>query len=106
MQQPASGMSQPSVSTMQLLTSSISPRSSMASVASRSRLGVEPSICPALAELMPMLDDIADELRPIHALGELGFDVVALAGFHAPQVRIDRRVDPRADQISLFDQLG
>ena len=104
MQQPTSGMSQPSVSTMQLVTSSISPDARRASVASRSGLGVEPSMCsaahagldeliadvdgvrdvdgegdglPALAVLVPMRDDVADQLRPIHALGELALDVVA-----------------------------
>ena len=104
MQQPTSGMSQPSVSTMQLVTTSISPDASRASVASRSGFGVEPSMCsaadagldeliadvdrvrdvdgkghglPALAELVPVGDDVADQLRPVHAIGELALDVVA-----------------------------
>ena len=42
-----SGKSQPSVSTMQLLTSWVSPLANRASAASRSGFGVEPSICSA-----------------------------------------------------------
>ena len=32
---------------------------------------------PALAELVPVRDDVADQLRAIHAVGELGLDIVA-----------------------------
>ena len=72
-------------------------------MASRSSLGVAPSRCsartpertnssrmcsavatltrerdglPALAELVPVGDDVADELSVVHALGELALDVV------------------------------
>ena len=31
----------------------------------------------ALAVFVPVRDDVADQLRPIHALGELAFDVIA-----------------------------
>ena len=47
MQQPTSGMSQPSVSTMQFVTSSMSPDANRASEASRSGFGVDPSMCSA-----------------------------------------------------------
>ena len=46
----------------------------------------------ALGVLVPVGDDVADELRPVHAIGELALDVIADARFDAFQVRIDRRV--------------
>ena len=79
-------------------------------MASRSSFGVPPSICsartpermnssrmwmrvrdadgkddglPALAELVPMRDDIADQLRLVHAVGKLVLDIVAGDGLHA-----------------------
>jgi hypothetical protein len=45
--QPMSGQSKPSVSTWQLLTTSVSPDASRAKMASRSSLGVLPSRCSA-----------------------------------------------------------
>ena len=89
MQQPTSGMSQPSVSTMQLVTSSISPRAEprqdgVALILGRRAVEVlgahagpdefvadvdrmrdvdgERDGLPALAELVPMRDDVADQL--------------------------------------------
>jgi len=47
MQHPTSGMSQPSVRTMQFVTSSISPEAKRPRIASRSGFGVEPSMCSA-----------------------------------------------------------
>ena len=107
MQQPTSGMSQPSVSTMQFVTSSISPDASRASVASRSGFGRRAvDVFGAHAgshefiadvERVPDVDGEATvfrrspnlcqcvtmsptSLRPVHALGELRFDVVAAPG--------------------------
>ena len=42
---------------------------------------------PALAELMPVGDDVADELGVVHALGELVLDVIT-APIARPQVGI------------------
>ena len=39
---------------------------------------------PALAVLVPVRDDVADQLRPIHALGELALDIIAGAGCVTP----------------------
>ena len=50
---------------------------------------------PALAVLVPVRDDVADQLGAIHAVGELGLDVVAVTGVHAAEIGIDRRVDAR-----------
>jgi len=60
----------------------------------------------ALAVLEPMRDDVSDELVPIHPLGELGLDVVAGLRSDAAQIGVERRVDPRLDQIALLDQVG
>ena len=54
----------------------------------------------ALAVLVPVRDDVADQLGPIHALGELAFDVVAGDRADALQIGIDRRIDARPDQIA------
>ena len=126
-------MSQPSVSTMQLLTTSISPEASRASVASRSSIGVEPSICSArtperdefvadvdrvtdaggkadglsaLAVFEPVADDVADQFRPVHAVGEFALDVVAVPDVNAMQIGIDRRIDAGRHQVALLDQLA
>ena len=61
---------------------------------------------PPLAEFVPVGDDVADQLRPVHALGELGLDVVAVARADATQIGIDRRIDARPHQVALLDQLG
>src|SRR5262249_33640397 len=59
-----------------------------------------------LAVLEPVRDDVADELVPIHALGELGLDIVAGLSPDAAQIGIDRRVHPGLHQIPLLDQVG
>src|SRR5215471_11885537 len=132
MAQPTSGMSQPSVSTMQLETSSVSPEASRAKMASRSSSGVPPSRCsartpertnssqrcrlwatlqanatglPALAELVPMRDDVADQFRVIHPGGEFVLDIVTVADMDAAQVRRDRRVDSGLNQPVLPDEV-
>ena len=98
MAQPISGMSKPSVSTMQLVTTLVSPDSSRARIAARSSsgggtvqvLGADAGAdkfvadvdrmadaagerhgAAALAKLEPMRDDIPDQLLAIHALGKL-----------------------------------
>ena len=133
MQQPMSGMSQPSVSTMQLVTTSMSPDGQPARMASRSSLRRLPSRCsartPALTELIadmdavadaagegdglaalavlePVRDDVADELVRVHPLGKLGLDIVARLRSDAAQIGIYRRIDLRLDEIALLDQVG
>jgi hypothetical protein len=118
---------------MQLQTTSVSPAARRARIAARSSIGIEPSRCSArtpgahefvadvdavadaageghglaaLAILEPVRDDVADELVPIHALGELGLDVVAGLRLDAAQIRIDWRVDPRLHQVPLLDEVG
>ena len=59
---------------------------------------------PALAKLVPVRDDVADQFRPIHAVGKLGFDIVAGLDANACQIGIDRRIDAGLDQKSLLDQ--
>ena len=124
-------MSQPSVSTMQLVTSSISPDASRASDASRSALGVEPSMCSARTpdltnssrrwiecatltakatvfrrspNLCQCVTMSPTSLRLVHALGELRLDVIAGLNADASQIGIDRRIDARTNQIALLDQ--
>lgn len=55
---------------------------------------------------VPGRDDVANQVRAVHALGELAFDIVAGDGAHASEVWIDRCEYPCLDQIFLFDQLG
>ena len=133
MQHPTSGISQPSVKTMQLVTTSISPDASRASDASRSGFGVVPSMCSQRTpdftnssrmwmlcwtltanatvrrrstKLVPVANDVADQLGAIHPVGELVLDVVAEPGMHAFQVGLDRRIDPRRHQPTALDQVG
>ena len=61
---------------------------------------------PALAELVPVGDDVADQLGNVHAVGELDLDVVAGYRAHAGQVGIDRGIDAGLDQVALRDQLA
>ena len=61
---------------------------------------------PALAELVPMGNDVADQLGNVHAVGELALDVVAGLRLHPAQVGIDRGIDAGLDQIALRDQLA
>src|ERR1700730_1380628 len=58
----------------------------------------------ALAELVPVGDDVADQLRLVHAIGELGLNVVAGLSTNACEIGIDRRIDAGLDQKSLLDQ--
>ena len=69
-------------------------------------LTAKQTVLPPLAVLVPVGDDVADQVGAVHALGELRFDVIADAGLDAAQVRIDRRKDASSDQILLLDQLG
>jgi hypothetical protein len=61
---------------------------------------------PALAILEPMLDNVADQRVGIHARCELANDVITLLGAYAPQVRVDRRINPRRYKMPLLDKLG
>ena len=111
MQQPTSGISQPSVNTMQLVTRSRSPTSKPLEDLIAFALGcaaIDVLRPDALANefvaqmdrmldiygeydgflphsvLEPVPDDIADQLRLIHTLGELALlHVVTSAGMHA-----------------------
>src|SRR4029077_18469228 len=60
----------------------------------------------ALAILEPVGDDVADELVPIHPLGELGLDIVAGLRPDAAQIRLDWRVYSRLHQVPLLDEIG
>ena len=61
---------------------------------------------PALAEFVPVGDDVADELGVVHALGELALDVVTAPNPHAKQVWSDRRIDARLDQVAQRNECG
>ena len=50
----------------------------------------------ALGQAVPVGNDVADELRPVHALGEFAFNVVAGMGVDAFEVRRGRRIDRSA----------
>src|SRR5215207_198100 len=128
---PTSGMSQPSVNTMQFVTRPISPDASRCSVESRSGFGVPPSMCSARTpdsmnsfrrwtecetltakatvfrrspNLCQWLDDIANQLRAIHALGELRLGIVPGLGADPRQVRLHGRIAARPHQVFLLDQ--
>ena len=60
----------------------------------------------ALAVTMPCRYDIADKIVSVHAVGELVDGVVALPGFNTLQVRLDRSVIDRRDEVLLLDELG
>jgi hypothetical protein len=110
---------------MQFDTTSVLPDASRRKIAARSSSGVLPSRCAdtefyellgdvdavadaagkgqrpaALAVLEPMGDNVADQFRPVHAIGELGLDIVAGLRSHATQVRVDRRIYLCCDQIT------
>ena len=53
-----------------------------------------------------MRNNVADQFRLIHSLGELVFVVIAGDGANAFQVWIDRRINARLDQVAALDQLG
>jgi hypothetical protein len=61
---------------------------------------------PALAVLVPVRDDVADELVAIHPLGKLRLDIVTGLRPDAAQIWIDRRIDARPDEVALLDQVG
>ena len=63
------------------------------------------SLAP-LAELQPMRDDIADQFRLIHAIGELDFDIVAGLDLDAFQIWSCWCIYPGPDQVLAFDQFG
>ena len=56
--------------------------------------------------LSQLRDDVADQFRPVHAVGELALDVVAVPDVNAVQIRIDRRIDAGRDEVALLDQLA
>ena len=53
-----------------------------------------------LAEFDPVGDDVADQFRPVHAIGEFALDVIAVPDVNTMQIRIDRRIDAGRDQIA------
>ena len=55
----------------------------------------------AFAEFVPVGNDVADQLRAIHPLGELLFVIIAGDGADAFEIWINRRIDARADQIAF-----
>ena len=61
---------------------------------------------PALAVLVPVRDDVTDQVGPVHPRSQLAFDVITGDRADATQIRIDRRVYPRPHQIAASDQLG
>ena len=50
---------------------------------------------PALAVLVPVADDIADQIVAVHPVGKLIDGVIALPGLDALQIRLGRRVVDR-----------
>src|SRR5262249_46462035 len=61
---------------------------------------------PALAEFVPIGNDIADELGVVHSGGKFGLDVVTVADMDAAQIWLDRRVDTALDQpTALLDEV-
>src|SRR6201989_3001137 len=60
----------------------------------------------ALAVLLAMLDDVADESVRVHPAFELTDNVVALLDPHASgDVDVNRRIDPGSNQESADDQI-
>jgi hypothetical protein len=59
----------------------------------------------ALAVLMPMLDDVADQRFGVHAASELRNHVVSFFNPHALQVGVDWRVHARFHEIAADDQV-
>src|SRR5262249_259610 len=100
MQQPTSGMSHPSVSTMQLVTTSSLPAANCARTASRCDFGMPPSTCACQWLTM-------SPTRWLRSMrGELRLDIIAGADFDAFQVQLGGCVVARLDQVLLPDQLG
>ena len=48
-----------------------------------------------MPELVPVGDDVADQVGPVHPVGKLIDDIVALPGFDTAQVWFGRRVVDR-----------
>src|SRR5215470_7461213 len=57
-------------------------------------------------EAMPMGDDVADELRLVHALGKLRLDVIASFNAYTVQVRLRRSIDAASHEVAAPDQLS
>ena len=64
------------------------------------------TVFPPLAVFDPVGDDVADQFRPVHAVGEFALDVVAVADVNTMQIRIDRRIDAGRHQVALLDELA
>ena len=61
---------------------------------------------PAFGKFVPVGNDVADQLRAIHPVGQLLFVIVAGDGSDAFQVWVNRRIDARTDKIASRDQVG
>ena len=59
---------------------------------------------PSLAELGVMLAQVPDQLRGVHAVGELPLVIIALDGPHALKVGINRGIDGCLDEYAAHDQ--
>ena len=131
--QPIAGKSKPSVRTMQLQTTSVSPDASRARIAIALAFGraaiqmlgtnagfdefvlhvdavcnvdTEHQSLPTLAMFVPVGNDVADQIITVHPIGELVDDIIALPGLDAFQIGIGRGVVDRRHQVLLLDQLG
>ena len=58
------------------------------------------------SEFVPMLDDVADELALVHALGKLPLDVIAALDCNPGQIGPKGRINFGADKVFIADQLG
>jgi hypothetical protein len=58
-----------------------------------------------LPQLVPVGNNIADEIVSVHTIGELIDYIVAPSCIYALQVRVSGRVVYDPDQMLLFDQL-
>ena len=59
---------------------------------------------PTLGVLVPVGNDVPDQLGAIHTVGKLILGIVAIADRDAFEIGIDRCIDPRLDEVSLLDQ--
>src|SRR4051812_16102912 len=59
-----------------------------------------------LAEFDPVGDDVANEFRLVHALGEFTFYIVAVPDVNTIQIGIDGGIHPGRNQKSLLNQLA
>ena len=67
--------------------------------------GREDNRLASFRQAMPVGDDIADELRPVHAGGELVFDIVAGPDLDALKVGRGRRIDHGRHQKAQVNEL-